>query len=174
MPKYKPETAALKAKNLIKPYLKAGLNQHRLAAMEGVSQSAINQRLKHPAVQKELQKVIDRNLRKAGITYSKVYKRLDEQLDATRTISAVVSPDGKDMDANGQTCDFVEVPDWTARDKAIDKSLTLMGHIKHVNGKNENNGNDKAGETKIYIIHPAEAKKEEPIRTDGHIVHINA
>ena len=174
MPKYKPETAELKAKTLVKTCIKNGLNQNRIAKELGVSQQAIQQRLKHPAVQKELQKVIDRNLRKAGITYSKVYKRLDEQLDATRTISAVVSPDGKDMDANGQTCDFVEVPDWTARDKAIDKSLTLMGHIKHVNGKNENNGNDKVEETKIYIIHPAEAKKEEPIRTDGHIVRIEA
>ena len=133
MPKLTPETEEIKSKRLTNLYIKTG-SQKRVAELEGVTKQAINQRFHKPAVKKALQEIINQNLERAGITQTKVYRKLDEQLDATRVISAVVSPDGKDMDANGQTCDFVDVPDNTARDKAIDKCLTLMGHIKQVNG----------------------------------------
>jgi len=134
MPKYRPETAKLKAKHLAKTCLRNNLNQNRMAKELGISHQAVNQRLQKAPVQKTLQNIIDRNLKRAGITQGKVYKRLDQQLDATRVISAMVNPDGKDKDANGQTCDFIDVPDWNARDRAINKSLTLMGHIKQTNG----------------------------------------
>lgn len=134
MPKYRPETAKRKAETLTKLHIQNGLNQSRVAKIEGVTPSAINHRLQQPLVKKTLQDTINKNLQKAGITQCKVYRKLNEELDATRVISAMVSPDGKDKDANGQTCDFIDVPDWHARDKAIDKSLTLMGHIKTVNG----------------------------------------
>ena len=136
MPRYKPATAERKAKSLVKTCIENGLNENRIAKKLGISQQAVNQRLNRAPVQKTLQEVIDKNLRQAGISQRKVYKRLDEELDATRTISAVISPDGKQKDANGQTCDFVEVIDYGARDKAIDKTLTLMGHLKH-NGKGD-------------------------------------
>lgn len=135
MPKYKPETARAKAKYLAKACIKNRLNQSALARKEGVSHQAINQRFTHtPGAQKTLQDIIDRSLQRAGTTLTKVYKRNDQQLSATRVISAMVSPDGKDKDANGQSCDFIDVPDWNARDKAIDRSLNLYGHIKQANG----------------------------------------
>jgi hypothetical protein len=171
MPRYRPETAEAKAKHLIKSYTECNLNQSRLAKREGVSQSAINQRLTHtPGAKKTLQDVINQNLQKAGTTAFKIYKVNDKQLKATRTISAVVSPDGKQKDANGQTCDFVEVPDWNAIDKAVTRSLNLMGHLKQANG---NGKTESPGETHIVIIYP-ESKKEEPQGISGNQIRINA
>ena len=134
MPRYRPETARAKAKQLTKIYLQNHQDGARTAKVMGTTRQNVCQRLQKAPVQKTLQDIIDRNLKRAGITQIKVYKRLDQELDATRVISAVISPDGRDRDANGQTCDFIDVPDWNARDKAIDKSLTLMGHIKQTNG----------------------------------------
>jgi hypothetical protein len=137
MPNYKPEIKKARAKILAKDCIKSRLNQSTVARKLGVSHQAINQRIHRAPVQKTLQEMINRNLKRAGISATKVYKRQYEQLDGTRIISAVVSPDGKDKDANGQTCDFIEVPDNNARDKAIERCLTLMGHLKQHNGKNE-------------------------------------
>ena len=156
MPKIRKETAENKAKVFTTLYLQNKRSQKRVAEIEGVTRQAINGRLKQPLIQKTLQDTIDRNLKRAGITQSKVYKRLDEQLDATRTISAVVSPNGKDKDANGQTCDFIDVPDWHARDKAIDKSLTLFGHIKQTNGNGK-------GNLIIQIIHGYRNNNTSPV-----------
>lgn len=139
MPKYRKEIAEAKAKNLSKAYINADLNQTTLAQREGVTSQAINQRINRAPVQKTLQDIIDKNLKKAGITAKKVYNRINEELDATRVISATVTPDGKQRDATGQTCDFIEVPNHYIRDKGIEKCLTLMGHIKQ-NGKNGHGG----------------------------------
>ena len=64
MPKYKPTTAKLKAKKLIKSYQRENLNQHQLARVEGVSQSAISQRLSKDPVQKTIIEMLN----DAGIT----------------------------------------------------------------------------------------------------------
>jgi hypothetical protein len=145
MPKLRPETARARASKIIKDYSEAGFNQSRLAEKKGVSQANISQCLNRLPVKKTLQDIINENLKKAGTTLRKVYRINDEQLSATRTISAVISPDGKQKDANGQSCDFVEVPDWIARDKALDRTFVLMGHIKHTNG------NGKGGVSAIII-----------------------
>jgi predicted transcriptional regulator len=134
MPRYKPSTEKAKATRLIKLHSKTGFNQTRVAELEGVSPSAINHRLNREPVQKTLQDIILKNLKQAGTSMQKVYKKNNEQLNATRTISAVISPEGKQKDANGQTCDFVEVQDWNAVDKAINRTLILVGHLKQSNG----------------------------------------
>jgi hypothetical protein len=48
-------------------------------------------------------------------------------LDAYKVISAIiVAKGGKDMaDAHGMTKDFIEVPDWQSRLKAVDIGLKL-------------------------------------------------
>ena len=112
MPKLLPATEKLRTKNLVKSCIKNGLNQSELARQIGVSQQAINQRVNRAPVQKTLQAEINKCLSRAGISRSKVYRKLDEQLEA------------KDKGI---------FPDHIARDKAIGKCLNLMGHIKQVN-----------------------------------------
>ena len=174
MPKYLPATEKTRAKNLIKPYLRNGLNQHKLAKELGISPSAVNQRVNRPIVQKTLQKTIDKCLTRAGISKSKVYKRLDEQLDATKVISAVVVnkkdratslADGELFDANEKTNDFIDVPDHQARDKAIDKSLVLMGHLKKFNDKPQG---DTSSGVYIYIVKDGDTEKCEGNRIQIH------
>jgi len=80
MPRLTPEIAKLKASNLIKSYTAAGFNQTRLAEKEGVSQSAINQRLKHLPVQTPLQEA----LRKIGITTQYKAKKFKELMEAKK------------------------------------------------------------------------------------------
>lgn len=104
--------------------------------------------LQKPTIQKTIQDARDKNLKKAGITLTKVYKRLNEELDAVnrRVISAIISPTGKQQDATGQTCDFIEVDiiDHRARDRAIEKCLVLMGHLKQ-------NGADIKVATQVFV-----------------------
>ena len=59
MPRLKPETAKFKAGKLIKAYQDAGFNQRELARREGVSQSAIAQRLNKPFVKKTMAELMD-------------------------------------------------------------------------------------------------------------------
>lgn len=165
MPRYRPETEKAKAENLTKLQLENGMNQARVAKIEGVTRSAINHRLSRSPVQRTLQDTINSNLKRAGIIARKVYKRLDAQLDATRVISAMVSPNGKDKDANGQTCDFIDVPDHNARHKAIETCLTLMGHLKPINGKNASiTAVFVSFENKTQLFTPDEAKLISPER----------
>jgi len=136
MPRYRPETAKAKAKELARIVIKNRLSQTKTARELGCTPQNIQQKVNREPVQKTLQDIISRNLKQAGTSMRKVYRVNDKQLSATRTISAVISPEGKQKDANGQTCDFVEVPDWNAIDKAVNRTLILVGHLKQSN----NNG----------------------------------
>ena len=101
--------------------------------------STINRNINRKPTQKTLHDTIVKNLQRAGTSIRKVYKKNNEQFGATRTISAVITPDGKQKDATGQTCDFVEVPDWNAIDKAINRTLIMVGHLKQKNDNGKNN-----------------------------------
>jgi acid stress-induced BolA-like protein IbaG/YrbA len=59
MPKYTQETARLKAQQLIKPYIRNGLNQSAVAKELGVTSEAINQRLQHQPVKDALREYIN-------------------------------------------------------------------------------------------------------------------
>lgn len=68
-----------------------------------------------------------------GITDARLSKKLDEGLEATRTISAV-----KGTSANGGTTDFIDVPDFDVRHKYVQTSLKLkkrlVDRIDHTSG----------------------------------------
>ena len=59
MPRYTKETAEAKARLLIKPYIRNGLNQTLTAKELGVTSEAINQRLKRKPVQDALRNWIE-------------------------------------------------------------------------------------------------------------------
>lgn len=80
MPRLKPETAELRAANLVKACIDNGLNQSALARKEGVTQQAINSRFKHLPVQTPLQEA----LRKIGITTEYKARKFKELLESTR------------------------------------------------------------------------------------------
>lgn len=59
-------------------------------------------------------------MEKMGMTDFKLYSKLDELIEAKKTVSAV---SGKD--ANAGTVDFVDVPDYQTQVKALDIALKL-------------------------------------------------
>jgi predicted transcriptional regulator len=127
MPRYSKATQALKGTRLIKPYIKNGFNQSALARAEGVTQSAINQRLNQKPVQDILQKFLNSSkLKKTLIDVAK------EGLHANKVISCnVISSDGEGMkDANSMTKDFVDVPDHQSRHKFWHDLMIGSGAIK--------------------------------------------
>lgn len=132
MPKLTPAVDNLRATNIAKRLHEKNGNAAAVAKELGCSRQNVNQTKKRPAVRKALQQIINKNLKKAGISTEKVYSTLADELEANKVISCnVIASDGEGMkDANSMTKDFVDVPDWQARDKALDKCLKLMGHIK--------------------------------------------
>jgi predicted transcriptional regulator len=127
MPKYRPETAKLRAKSLIKPYIRNNFSQVKTARELGVSQPAIAQRLKQKPVRDLLQKFLDsEKLEKALIEVG------IDGLKANKVISCnVVAPDGEGMkDANSMTKDFVDVPDHQSRHRFWHDLLVAKGKLK--------------------------------------------
>ena len=59
MPKYRPETARAKAKALLKPILKNGLNIAATARDLGLSQPTVQERFHQPFVQDALKEYLD-------------------------------------------------------------------------------------------------------------------
>lgn len=114
MPKYRKETEEAKAKSLIKPYIKCGLNQSKLARQEGVTQSAINQRINRKPVQDCLQQYLNSDKLK-----KELQKVASEGLKASRVIPAA---DSESMDSN--------VPDHGARYKFWHDLMIVGGHLK--------------------------------------------
>ncbi len=141
MPTLTPKIAKLKASNLIKSYSAAGFNQSRLARMEGVSQSAINQRFKHLPVQTPLQEA----LRKIGITTQYKARKFKELMEAKKLHGE-----------RGQ-----EVEDNTTRIK----TLQLLCHVdKDIN-------DDKSGGVRVINIirtYLPQKKTEEDVKQPSH------
>lgn len=86
MPKYRPETAQIKAKQFIKDYTKVGFNQSELARRKGISHVAVNNHLKRPAVQKALQEQINQTAKKTGITLTWLLKRYKMGAEDAKTM----------------------------------------------------------------------------------------
>lgn len=67
---------------------------------------------------------------KMGLTDEKILGKIDEGLEATRTISAISS-----KQANGQTQDFIDVPDYHVRHKYTETALKLKGHLREADNQ---------------------------------------
>jgi phage terminase small subunit len=84
--------------------------------------------LRKVTVKTAMEKLMDR----VGLSDAKVFQTHAEMMAATRTVSAI---SGKD--ANAGTVDFIEVPDWQARGKAVDMAHKIKGRFvekKEVSG----------------------------------------
>lgn len=64
-------------------------------------------------------------LEEAGITDNLLQKKILEGLDATRTVSAKIINSKGSQEANSQTDDFIDVPDFIARHKYLETVLKL-------------------------------------------------
>jgi len=144
MPKLRPETARARAKKLIKSYSATGLNQSELARLEGVSPSAINQRLNKAHVQKTFAEIMDSN----GLEDAMLVEKIKEGLEATKVISAFVivkpdkdgegkeagmqspNPEVRSMSADGKTVDFIDIPDYRTRHLYLHTALEAKKIIK--------------------------------------------
>jgi len=75
------------------------------------------------------QTAMQKALEEQNITEFRLARKIDQGLDATKLISAiVVAPDGEGMkEADSMTKDFIEVPDYFARHKYLETALTLRG-----------------------------------------------
>ncbi len=135
MPRYRPETARIRAENLVKPLLANNLNEAAVARQQGVTRQAINQRLQRKPVQDALQRYINSPKLK-----KKLIEVAQEGLSANKVISCnVIAPNGEGMkDANSMTKDFVDVPDHQARHKFW-HDLCVAGGVLKTNGESEGN-----------------------------------
>ena len=118
MPKLRPYTVKERAVRLTKAYVKNGMSHVKTAKALGISRPAVTQALKRPAVQKALAKVNEDALKRAGVRMSKVYKCLDEALEANLTGSF-----------QGQVFPSKE-PDHAIRVKTAVECLELTGRKK--------------------------------------------
>lgn len=75
-------------------------------------------------------------MEEAGITDAKLNKKLEEGLNATRTISAI-----KGTSANGGTTDFIDVPDYATIHKYLETGLKLKKRL--IDRKDITSGGDK-------------------------------
>lgn len=66
-----------------------------------------------------------------GLTDQKLMVKLDEGLEAQRSIAAIAG-----TEANGGTTDFVDVPDYAVRHKYLDTALKLKGKYPKENQTN--------------------------------------
>jgi len=149
MPKYRPETAKMKAESLVKPLIRNGLNESKTARELGITPQAVNERLRHKPVQDALQRYINS---------PKLKKRLievaEEGLKANKVISCnVIALDGEGMkDANSMTKDFVDVPDHQSRHR-------FWHDLCHAGGILKTNG-EGAGIKIINIVHAYRKEKD--------------
>ncbi len=78
-----------------------------------------------------------------GITDGKLAEKIRDGLEANRTISTI---SGKE--ANGGTVDFVDVPDWNARNKVLEIVLKGKGKMRD---KTKYEFGDDVSEIKISV-----------------------
>lgn len=101
--------------NATKAAVEAGYSEKsaRVIAAENLSK---------PAIQQEIQRLIKEIEEKSQITPELVIQKIKEGLEANRVISAV-----KGNKADGQTTDFIEVPDYSTRQKYVNNALEVLG-----------------------------------------------
>ena len=99
----------------------SGKSQTQAAIDAGYSErsaySVGSETLKKP----EVRELMQRALRRKGISEDRLAEVLDEGLRANRVISAVVG-----TDATGKTMDFIDVPDHATRHKFLDSAIELL------------------------------------------------
>jgi len=128
MPRYRPETARLKAKNITKAYSRVGFSQVKLAKIKGVTRQTINRTLQKAPVQKTLLEEIN----KIGLTDKEDAKDLKRLRKAQRPIACDVfirNDRGKLVVVKNEN-DWIDVDDNQAQLKALEMTLKLKGHLK--------------------------------------------
>ena len=126
MPKYTPAREQIEAKKVAKSFLSKG-SSSAIARARGTTPQNESKKLRRKPVRDALQKYLDSpKLNKELIRVAK------EGLEANRVISAV----NTNKEANGASCDFIDVPDHNARFKFWNGLMMSKGKIKQ-------NGNGK-------------------------------
>jgi phage terminase small subunit len=142
MPKRPPKT--LKEKKFAKIYAET-LNATEAAAQTyNVSNRDSARAIGHENLAKlSFESYLD----KVGLNDDQIAQNIKEATEATKVISATIIA-GSPKDANSQTNDFIEVPDWTNRIKANELALKLKDKFP----KNEAGVQYKDGDKTISII----------------------
>lgn len=122
MPKYSKIVKKAKDIKIAKSFIKAGMNVRKMAENDGISHQAASKRIRENP---DVQAIVAKCLKDAGITTKKVYGVIKDQLSATRPI---MTRQSGGTDEDDQETTFEEFPDWQARDKAVDKCLKLLDH----------------------------------------------
>jgi len=107
-----------------KKYRIDGMNKKAAALKAGYSFTTATRK------GKQLDKVVhmDEWLQMAGLTDKALSEHAVEGLQATKVVSAHITS----KDADSQTDDFIDVPDWAARHKYFESVCKLRGKLKDV------------------------------------------
>lgn len=127
MPRYRPETAELKAKRLTKLYTENNFNQVEVAKKERVTKQAINQRLQKAPVKKTLLETLEH----IGLTTEEDAKDLRRLRKAQRPIACDVfirDKNGKLVVTKNEN-DWIDVDDNPSQLKALEMTLKLKGNL---------------------------------------------
>lgn len=112
----------IKEKRFVKEYLKSGNATEAAAKVYDVS----NLNSAHAIGSQNLQRLtISDELDKIGLTDSKIASVLLDAIDAQKTVSSY----NTNREANAETDDFIDIPDWQARLKAIEITAKMKGHF---------------------------------------------
>ena len=123
MPKYRPETAKLKAKALTKPVLKHNLNLSAVARERGVKRQTIQEQFHSPIVQQTLAEYLNKYFKKPYIR-----RKFSDGLEGNKVVGYLNNLVGGTQKVSDE---FVEVPDLHCRHKYLVTLLECQGHIKH-------------------------------------------
>jgi hypothetical protein len=121
-----PGGLTVKQRKWLDVYLKTGNATE--AAMQAYD---CNNRVTAAAIGSEnLRKLpMDELLEAGGISDKKLLGKIDEGLEATKVVSAKILVLGGDKDANAQTDDFIDVPDYPTRHKYLETALKLKKRL---------------------------------------------
>lgn len=124
MPTLTPETEKLRAENLTKRYLQAGMNQAELARRKGVHRATINKQVNKPLVRDCLSKFLGSDsLKQALIEVAK------EGLEAQRVTNASILVDKNGQVIKSEDHGGIETPDHNARHKFWHDLLVHLGKL---------------------------------------------
>lgn len=127
-----------KQRKFLKEHISGRHNSAKAAAIAAgyspvSAKDTASKMLRSPSVGHELERLMNR----MGLSDKALLQAFKDALQANRVISAVVSDNGRHQDANGQTCDFIEVPDHAIRIKSADR---LMDYRHPELNQDANNG----------------------------------
>lgn len=131
MVKAKRPPKTIKEKKFVKEYLKTGNATEAAAKVYDVSTRDVARNIGSQNVAKLS---IEDELDKAGLTDGKIANTLNEATEAQKIVSSY----NTNKESNAGTDDFIEIPDWQARLKAIELASKIKGHLKD---RLEHNGN---------------------------------